>query len=359
MLDFVDDASSREKCFTTITQVSNLQTPNRSTILNHPFVHTIEAILPLDVYTRIQTSLDKLDKPRCAQVFMTPSDLLEHEFFNTYIKTGNILMISEGRLGSDTVFTLRDGILSGEMGKEIYERTGLVGKSVRSGGRKHEKDRFTVEINLRLPSMLHGKKGFEKIVWAFKNVLNQSLAWLFSDLDTKLNENDENHPINKHHPRWVDCSPVLTNIGKVKVPVMPSLSDVDVETSDAISEWIALLQLRSSRVSADDDVDPYLSRYSVPEPVQNTTNLISIKWRGLIPSQWTIETYLSLLTQTSQAKNTPWFVITASALGKQAVEGRDGFTILTSPSLGPAGLGSICWEFVGATATDKVSDPWY
>ena len=40
-----------------------------------------------------------------------------------------------------------------------------------------------VEINLRLPSMLHGKKGFERIVWAFKNVLNASVTWLFCDLD--------------------------------------------------------------------------------------------------------------------------------------------------------------------------------
>ena len=39
-----------------------------------------------------------------------------------------------------------------------------------------------VEINLRLPSMLHGKKGFERLVWAFKNVLNHTLAWLFYDL---------------------------------------------------------------------------------------------------------------------------------------------------------------------------------
>lgn len=41
-----------------------------------------------------------------------------------------------------------------------------------------------VELNLRLPSMLHGKKGFERIVWAFKNVLNQSVAWLFYDLES-------------------------------------------------------------------------------------------------------------------------------------------------------------------------------
>jgi ribonuclease P/MRP protein subunit RPP40 len=26
--------------------------------------------------------------------------------------------------------------------------------------------------------MLHGKKGFERVAWAFRNVLNASLTWL-------------------------------------------------------------------------------------------------------------------------------------------------------------------------------------
>ena len=30
--------------------------------------------------------------------------------------------------------------------------------------------------------MLRGKKGFERVVWAAKNVLNRSLTWLFYDL---------------------------------------------------------------------------------------------------------------------------------------------------------------------------------
>lgn len=42
-----------------------------------------------------------------------------------------------------------------------------------------------VELNLRLPSMLHGKKGFQRIEWAFKNVLNDPVTWLFFDLGTE------------------------------------------------------------------------------------------------------------------------------------------------------------------------------
>lgn len=45
-----------------------------------------------------------------------------------------------------------------------------------------------IEIDLRQPSMLHGKKGFERIVWAFKNVLSHSVAWLFYDLESAASE---------------------------------------------------------------------------------------------------------------------------------------------------------------------------
>jgi len=103
------------------------------------------------------------------------------------------------------VASLPVGILRLDLDKESYERAGLVGKAIRDGGRKHVKTRFgmalvavtagasqdrlrrtiVVEVNLRLPSMLHGKKGFERIVWAFKNVLNSAVTWLIYDCEDK------------------------------------------------------------------------------------------------------------------------------------------------------------------------------
>lgn len=94
-----------------------------------------------------------------------------------------------------------------ELSKDTYERAGLQGSPISSGGRKHIVSRYgtaillkqfvnfhktsqrdvngdiEVKMNLRLPSMLHGKKGFERLVWASKNVLNQNLVWVFSDLN--------------------------------------------------------------------------------------------------------------------------------------------------------------------------------
>lgn len=65
-----------------------------------------------------------------------------------------------------------------------------------------------------------------------------------------------------------------------------------------------------------------------------------------------------------------WFAIRSSALGKEAVDGKDGYAILTLPATTHSkdfvpgdikrtdgaigsqnGRHSICWEFVGATVT--------
>ncbi|PWY76877.1 hypothetical protein BO83DRAFT_436348 [Aspergillus eucalypticola CBS 122712] len=381
MLDFEDDASKREKCYTTIGQLPAFIDPKQpptkrspfSAILGHPFVHTVEVILPKDILSYVQPQLQNL---RYARVFMSLSSLLEGDFFNTYIKTGNILMISEGRSGSDSVFTLKDGILKLELSKEIFERTGLTGKPVRSGGRKHAKERFIVEINLRLPSMLHGKKGFERIVWAFKNVLNQSVAWLFFDLTTSLSGVSEGDPSLKgNQPQIINCQPIITEHSNILVPPLPGseITDESLEAAELedhcneLSEWLAMVSLGSPRVSVYDDVDPYLCRYSVPDSDNaKSTSLVSLKWHGLVPSRWIIELLVAVLKETAPKSIAPyaWFALSASALGREAVEARDGYTVMVLPTHVPnqdafgvqadslsrsVSRHFICWEYVGAS----------
>ncbi len=112
------------------------------------------------------------------------------------------------------------GILRLELDKESYERSGLVGKAIRDGTRKHVRTRYgsicyhhnqsaedelrsplAIEINLRLPSMLHGKKGFERIVWAFKNVLNSTVTWLFHDCEAGAKRKSSDDGTGRHCSR--------------------------------------------------------------------------------------------------------------------------------------------------------------
>lgn len=143
----------------------------------------MEIILPKSMHDACKEDFSKITKPAYARVIMPLSAILEGDFFTDYIKKGNVLMLSEGVLSVDNVFSLREGILTMTLDKESYERAGLVGKPDGAKGSRGARARWVVEINLRLPSMLHGKKGFDRIVYAAKNVLNKPLTWLFCNVE--------------------------------------------------------------------------------------------------------------------------------------------------------------------------------
>jgi hypothetical protein len=71
--------------------------------------------------------------------------------------------------------------------------------------------------------------------------------------------------------------------------------------------------------------------------------------------------------QSTKASNLSWFALAVATLGKEAVEGRDGFTVMVLPSgqsgesseaslngEGTTGPGrvTLCWELTGASVTE-------
>ncbi|KAL4977527.1 ribonuclease P 40kDa subunit-domain-containing protein [Aspergillus desertorum] len=384
-----DDTSGREKCYTTVAQLPQFFDPKQPPIKRSPFSAIlgnhfiignplrrcqVEVTMPKEVYLSIESSLySKLQKPRYARLSMTLSSLIEGDFFNIYIKTGNIVMISDGRSGLDNVFTLKEGVLRLELGKEDYEKTGLTGKPIRTGGKKHAKERFVVELNLRLPSMLHGKKGFQRIEWAFKNVLNKPTRWLFFDLATDSTNVAKDDPLLKgNNPEVIPCEPALTIHNNISTPSFSDLNTSTQSESDLkdicgeISEWLAMISLCSRCVSTNDDINPYLCRYNAPEigdAEAKATDLISLKWRGFIPPPWIIQLFITLFQKTAPRlwKMPAWFALSASTLGRDAIEGKNGYTIMVLPEASEStskGDGdaeaknarhSICWEYIGAS----------
>ncbi|EGC43083.1 conserved hypothetical protein [Histoplasma capsulatum var. duboisii H88] len=261
MYEIDDPDLQKEKCYTTIGKLPPFVDPRQppvkkcpfSSISKHPFVHSTSLILPKEIYDSVWDSISsRIQTPQYAKVIMPLSVLVERDFFNCYIKIGDVLLISEGRSGVDNVYTLHNGVLRLELDKNSFERAGLDGKPIRSGGRKHVKERYAVEINLRLPSMLHGKKGFERIVWAFKNVLTTSVTWLFCDLTQSPTYSEEDAPIKKHYPQILQCTPEVNILGSITVPPL-FLSGLETgtgleflhETCDEIQEWLGLVFLNS------------------------------------------------------------------------------------------------------------------
>ncbi|KAL2430812.1 hypothetical protein ABEF95_013579 [Exophiala dermatitidis] len=337
---------------------------------------------------------------RYAKVIMKLEDVVSGDFFTEYVKRGNILMLSEGQPGVDNVFSLKDGVLRLELGKEVYERTGLQGTPVRSGGRKHIKSRYLVEYNLRLPSMLHGKKGFERLLWAARNVLDHSLQWLFVDLRDD-HSGDLTGPLTAHHPTVIELTPQLRELPHVAaVPITLSspgalttttAADAATPTTTAtkvpedvqesildLFEYIDMLALGSPRLDAFDHIDPFISRYRVPDQDQDqdthtnaaaatgisTTSpsksiqVMTLTWTGLIPIEWILELLCEVIKRSRKSKSksktgptkqpeqdettdngtatasasTSWLALSVTAHKTQTVGGRvDGYTVVLQP----------------------------
>lgn len=268
-------------------------------------------------------------------------------------------MLSEGRRGIDPIFSICEGILRLEVDKPTYERLGLsAGGVIRSitsthgEGKKHEKSRFAIEIDLRSPKMVQGTKGWERVVWACKNVLNWSLTWLFVDFTVRgkkemepsgskgddaptnsptatMKEEGEN-PLQPFAPTLFTISPEIHKMSNVLVPIWPtpiqkfnnnnkksSTTTPTNPTPDPIQstellEWISLAILGSPRITADDVMDSYLCRYSVPsssfvgeqspgsEEEEKQEKLSSqqisrFRWRGLVHPGFVMRVVLAAL----------------------------------------------------------------
>jgi ribonuclease P/MRP protein subunit RPP40 len=268
--------------------------------------------LPQDAAAKFQQRLSARghDVLRFCKVFMKLGDLLHGDFFNQYIKTGNIMMLSEGRHGIDQTFRLLNGTLRIEVDKPTHERLGLQGgKPIQSGGRKHVTARYAIDIDLRQPAMVHGKPGFERLIWACKNVLNRTVTWLFYDVSANA-ANDGSGPIAAFQPLVRAVEPQSAQLTGVNVPQWPWNVNAqnDGEEDETIMEtleWLSLASQLSPRIQTADAIDPYLSRYRSPmiasEAPVIERDLCRHRWHGLITNHSALKVFLAMLKISGEA----------------------------------------------------------
>ncbi|KAJ4367268.1 hypothetical protein N0V83_006849 [Neocucurbitaria cava] len=279
-----------------------------STFHAQHFTHTLHLTLPSETWDLVRTALQTnplLSNPHYARVHMSLAELLDAEFLAYYIKQGGpIMMLSEGRpLIDPYLFSLYDGKLTLELDRPTYERCGLQGGTpVEDGGRKHQKQRWRVEYDLRSPSMKHGKKGFGRLEWAAQNVLNRSLSWLFCHVGgadgsaEALREGRE--VLNLHAPRVEKAEMRVERLTGVVVPKIATRNVKDEvygeEEALGMLEYLHMLNLGSPRVYQRDAIDAHLSRYEVPDlgARGEERDLVQVCWRGFIAPRFARELFL-------------------------------------------------------------------
>ncbi|TGJ80660.1 hypothetical protein E0Z10_g8094 [Xylaria hypoxylon] len=321
-----------------------------SALLSQDYVHKIDLVLPEELSQLVKESVlnDTAQIPSYRRVIMTLGQVLEGDFFTQYIKIGNIMMLSEGKVGIDNVFSIKDGKLAMYIDKETYERAGLVGKPHGVKGARGHQPRWVIGYDLRSPSALHGKKGFDRLVYACKNALNNPMTWLFCDLSKTTPSPD---PLAQYYPTKHTSNPALVHNMTMKIPpleIPPAILADQTrqelgEYATEIYEWLSLVRLESPRVKLCDSIDPYLSTYTVPgDPSDsNEGRLCKISWQGFMPPSWAANTLAELIKALPPKA---WFSFSTTPFTRVAMGLGADCTIMRPPNC-PGEY--VLWEIKG------------
>ncbi|XWW95996.1 hypothetical protein V2A60_003966 [Cordyceps javanica] len=143
------------------------------------FVHRVDVVCP----DHWSTALELLVQRTSAHYYRataTLSQIFEKDFLRYYVKTGNISMLSEGNPTSGNSFALSGGKLRMYLDRETYERSGLPGKIDERNGSREMRPKWFVAYDLQSPSMQHGKRGFDRLVYGCKTISDTPMNWIFT-----------------------------------------------------------------------------------------------------------------------------------------------------------------------------------
>ncbi|KAI5788135.1 ribonuclease P [Pyronema domesticum] len=314
------------KCYLTLSSPGSSTPP-----FTNPFNHTLDLLLPSELYTLLSSTLLSIPLPSYARLSMPLGHILEPAFFNLHIKSGNILLLSRGKLDAENLFMISDGILRMSLDTETYERAGLVGRPARyansTGAGKRR--RWMVEVDMRKPGFLTGSKGFDRLKRACEICFKEERQWLFADIaggekkgaeasadedamdvdsTTTTTAADAAATIPPSSVR--QTTRTITPLGSLHVPTFTpppnALPHGGGKSPEAIYhrevwrdwametyEYLSLLSLpgdsAADRIKADDKVDSFLSSYAVEDATRG--EVARVRFRGLMWAKWVEEVW--------------------------------------------------------------------
>jgi ribonucleases P/MRP protein subunit RPP40 len=203
-----------------------------------------------------------------------------------------------------------------------------------------------VAYNLRDSANIKGKKGFERLLYACRNVMNKSLVWLFCNLavEGSLRLFCLLHrtltlivvvpePLDKHFPATFTSTPGRTNHSLQKPHLSPNPTSIAQRDRQSVEEfaaetyeWLSLTRLASPRVMRGDVIDPYLARYEFPGPESPCNEDIQkYTWQGFISPVWTKSLLMEVLVALPFKT---WVSMSATTFSRGLVGGCSDITFL-------------------------------
>ena len=204
------------------------------------------------------------------------------------------------------------------------------------------KSRWRVDVDLRAPSSVAGRKGFERLRSAGRpeGVLGGGRCWLLCDAGSVSDGKEsgdvlEGEVLGGLHPTVCEAEQEVRSVDGALVPDVlgtgVGMEQMDEEEWWELVEWLDLVALGSPRVGVGNRVDPYISRYSVPVHATKG-NLGLVKWEGLLSSEWMTKLLIEIIKLSRVHKSKEWVALSATGHQTEALGGADGYTIVLQPS---------------------------
>ncbi|EMR08258.1 hypothetical protein PNEG_03425 [Pneumocystis murina B123] len=302
MEPFGKSLKKKKKCFITFG------CPELSLIRLHPFNFSVEFCLRKDDLKKVKCFIEKSNHPRFVTLDVSLGWFLKEEVLNKLIKTEILCALSMNNIDMDDVVCVNKGKIILSLTKETYEKVGLVGKP---SAFSRKCPRWNVILDMRGTAMKKGKKGFDRILWSFENVLQKKFSFRMS----ALNENDI-----KILEEVVGSSSCFANFekhesGKILCPSFSYPRHVDypgidriiqAEWATEIYEWLGLVSLGSERLNTGFNDDPY----SLPYNLSNSSEdeIIRFLWSGMISCSWILDLWVFL----RNLKDIDWISLTVN-----------------------------------------------
>lgn len=175
--------------------------------------------------------------------------------------------------------------------------------------------------------MVRGRKGFERVLRAFGEVLDETKTWIFYNVQSP---GDFSGPIAAFQPIVRTVTPELravTGVGELDLEA-EALKD-DHDTVLEVMEWLSMLVLESPRLRFDDTINPYLSRYAVPTMVSRAASSAQpgtvhlAEYHGYLHTDFIRHLLIALLKKRSAFD---WFSMTVDTFDRRS------YTLLKMPT---------------------------
>lgn len=109
-------------------------------------------------------------------------------------------------------------------------------------------------------------------------------------------------PLNAHFPVRKTITPDISQALKANVPSLKPPTNINpaygTEFEDFavdMYEWLSMVLLESPRIDPDDQIDPFLCRYSPPGDSYDPGSLMKISWKGFMSSNWVQKIFIEIL----------------------------------------------------------------